>query len=54
LGVDDGAMKRLFVSVFLKSCATLPQRLILDLDATDDPIHDDKEVSVAQAQPCAR
>jgi DDE family transposase len=43
LTVDEGAMKRLFVSVFLKSHATPPNRIILDLDATDDPIHGDQE-----------
>ena len=37
LSVDEDAMKRLFVSVFLKSHSTPPERLILDLDATDDP-----------------
>ena len=36
-------MKRLFVSLFLKSQATPPERMILDLDATDDPIHGDQE-----------
>ena len=43
LSVDEGAMKRLFVSAFLKSHATSPERLILDLDATDDPIHGGQE-----------
>ena len=43
LSVDEGAMKRLFVSVFLKSHATPPGRIILDLDATDDPIHGGQE-----------
>ena len=43
LSVDEGAMKRLFVSVFLKAHATPPKRIILDLDATDDPIHGDQE-----------
>ena len=43
LCVDEGAMKRLFVSVFLKSHARPPKRIILDLDATDDPIHGDQE-----------
>ena len=43
LSVDEGAMKRLFVTVFLKSHATPPERLILDLDATDDPIHGGQE-----------
>ena len=36
-------MKRLFVSLFLKSQATPQKRIILDLDATDDPIHGDQE-----------
>ena len=43
LSVDESAMKRLFVSVFLKSHATPPKRIILDLDATDDPIHGERE-----------
>jgi hypothetical protein len=43
LSVDDGAMKRLFVSLFLESHATPPKRIILDLDATDDPIHGGQE-----------
>ena len=43
LNVDEGAMKRLFVTLFLKSHATPPKRIILDLDATDDPIHGDQE-----------
>jgi hypothetical protein len=43
LSVDEAAMKRLFVSVFLKSHATPPERIVLDLDATDDPIHGDQE-----------
>jgi hypothetical protein len=43
LSLDECAMKRLFVSVFLKSHATPPKRIILDLDATDDPIHGDQE-----------
>jgi DDE family transposase len=43
LSVDEGAMKRLFVSLFLKAHATAPERIVLDLDATDDPIHGDQE-----------
>jgi DDE family transposase len=43
LMVDEGAMKRLFVSLFLKSHASPPERIILDLDATDDPIHGNQE-----------
>jgi Transposase DDE domain group 1 len=43
LMVDEEAMKRLFVSLFLKGQARPPQRIVLDLDATDDPIHGDQE-----------
>ena len=43
LNVDEGAMRRLFVSLFLKAHATPPKRIVLDLDATDDPIHGDQE-----------
>ena len=43
LSLDEGAIKRLFVSVFLKAHATPPKRIVLDLDATDDPIHGDQE-----------
>jgi Transposase DDE domain group 1 len=43
LSLDEGAMKRLFVSLFLEAHATPPKRIILDLDATDDPIHGDQE-----------
>ncbi len=43
LSMDEGAMKRLFVSLFLQGQPMLPKRIILDLDATDDPIHGDQE-----------
>jgi len=43
LSVDEEAMKQLFVSVFLKAHATSPKRIVLDLDATDDPIHGEQE-----------
>ena len=43
LSVDEEAMKGLFVSLFLKSHAKAPERIVLDLDATDDPIHGDRE-----------
>jgi len=41
--VDSGAMKELFVSLFIQSRNTAPRRLILDLDATDDPVHGNQE-----------
>jgi hypothetical protein len=43
LSVDETAMKQLFVSLFLESHATPPKRIVLDLDATDDPIHGAQE-----------
>jgi Transposase DDE domain group 1 len=43
LSMDEEAMKRLFVSLFLKGQAVPPKRIVLDLDATDDPIHGDQE-----------
>jgi hypothetical protein len=43
ISVDEGAMKELFVSLFLQAHTTAPRRLILDLDATDDPVHGNQE-----------
>jgi Transposase DDE domain group 1 len=43
LSVDEDAMKRLFVSFFLKGHTRPPKPVILDLDATDDPIHGEQE-----------
>src|SRR5271167_1951305 len=43
LSLDEEAMTRLFVSLFLNGQETPPARIILDLDATDDPIHGDQE-----------
>ena len=37
--VDHDAVDRLFVDVFVQAHATAPAEIILDLDATDDPIH---------------
>jgi len=43
IAVDSGAMKELFVNLFLQASKTAPRRLILDLDATDDPVHGNQE-----------
>jgi hypothetical protein len=43
IGVDTEAVKRFFVDVFVDSFESPPQRLILDLDATDDPVHGEQE-----------
>ena len=37
------AMERLFVDLFLRAHATPPAVLVLDLDATDDPLHGHQE-----------
>ncbi len=37
--VDPWAVQQLFTDVFLQSHEAPPKRIVLDLDATDDPIH---------------
>jgi len=37
--VDRDAVHDLFVDVFIESFAQAPERIVLDLDATDDPLH---------------
>jgi hypothetical protein len=39
---DTGRIERLFVDVFLQLHARPPERIVLDLDATDDPVHGDQ------------
>jgi hypothetical protein len=43
IGHDAGLIERLFVDLFLDAHATAPAELVLDLDATDDPIHGAQE-----------
>jgi hypothetical protein len=40
---DGAAIERLFVALFLEAHKTPPKRIILDLDATDDPLHGHQE-----------
>ena len=40
---DGAAIDRLFVDLFLDAHAAPPGRIILDLDATDDPLHGNQE-----------
>jgi hypothetical protein len=40
---DDGALDRLLVDIFLESYPSPPSRIVLDLDATDDPVHGNQE-----------
>lgn len=43
IGHDAGAIEDLFVDLFLDAHARAPDRIVLDLDATDDPLHGDQE-----------
>ena len=40
---DGAAIERLFVDLFIEAHGTAPEQIILDLDATDDPIHGEQE-----------
>jgi hypothetical protein len=40
---DGAAIERLYVELFLDAHARPPKRLVLDLDATDDPLHGHQE-----------
>jgi hypothetical protein len=40
---DGVAIERLFVDLFVEAHAAAPEQIILDLDATDDPIHGEQE-----------
>jgi hypothetical protein len=43
IAVDHAAVDRLLVDVFLQAHATPPEEIVLDLDATDDPVHGAQE-----------
>ena len=43
VGHDAGLIERLFVDLFLDGYAMPPEAIVLDLDATDDPIHGGQE-----------
>jgi hypothetical protein len=43
IGYDAAAIEGLFVDLFLAAQAAAPQQIILDLDATDDPLHGHQE-----------
>ena len=40
---EPAAIERLLIDVFLEAHATAPDEIVLDLDATDDPIHGEQE-----------
>jgi hypothetical protein len=43
IGHDAAAIEGLFVALFLEAHRTPPQQIMLDLDATDDPLHGHQE-----------
>jgi hypothetical protein len=43
IGHDGAAIEELFVDLFLEAHQTPPEEIILDLDATDDPLHGHQE-----------
>jgi hypothetical protein len=43
IGHDAAAIAGLFVALFLEAHQTPPQEIVLDLDATDDPLHGHQE-----------
>ena len=43
IGHDPRAIEGLFVALFLEAHARPPERIVLDLDATDDPLHGHQE-----------
>jgi hypothetical protein len=43
IGHDGAAIERLFIDLFLEAHSTPPREIILDLDATDDPLHGHQE-----------
>jgi Transposase DDE domain group 1 len=43
IGHHGTAIERLFVDLFLEAYKAPPKEIILDLDATDDPLHGHQE-----------
>jgi Transposase DDE domain group 1 len=43
IGHDGAAIERLLVELFLETQARVPEQIVLDLDATDDPLHGRQE-----------
>ena len=43
ISYDGAQIEGLFVDLFLEAHAQAPQQIILDLDATDDPLHGHQE-----------
>jgi hypothetical protein len=43
IGHDGAAIERLLVDLFVEAHAAAPEEIVLDLDATDDPVHGEQE-----------
>lgn len=43
ISVDDAAMDRVFLDLYVAAHEAAPKRIVLDLDATDDPLHGAQE-----------
>jgi hypothetical protein len=43
IGHDTAVIEGLFVALFLEAHKTPPREIVLDLDATDDPVHGHQE-----------
>jgi hypothetical protein len=43
IGLDDQALEQVFLDIYVAAHAEPPKRVMLDLDATDDPLHGDQE-----------
>src|SRR5262249_39690215 len=43
IGHDPAAIERLFVTLFLEAYERPPEEIVIDLDATDDPLHGQQE-----------
>nr|MBO2515607.1 IS1380 family transposase [Gammaproteobacteria bacterium] len=43
IGHEPEAIERLFVDLFLEAHGRAPRQIVLDLDATDDPLHGEQE-----------
>jgi hypothetical protein len=43
ISLDTEAVERFFVDVFLAAHPSAPEEIVLDLDATDDPLHGEQE-----------
>ena len=43
IAADPNAIESLFVTLFLEAYKTPPEEIILDIDATDDPLHGHQE-----------